>query len=212
VKETEARAVKLEIYEGHGEADAITFDDIKGFRFTTRHLLIATAVLALIMAMVRISGCNGLFFAGLAALAFGWWYVWNKERTEERARVRRRLEAEARLAKLSKQAGATAPTVRMAGLEPAAEEPPSEQPAFRFTFSVKQVFWALAIASLVMALASTLGSEYASWMLGIIAVIGLVIQLMGFELPGIMLFSWWILLVLYLLFSVFAIFAAGAGP
>jgi hypothetical protein len=100
----------------------------------------------------------------------------------------------------------------MAGLEPAAEEPPSEQPAFRFTFSVKQVFWALAIASLVMALASTLGSEYASWMLGIIAVIGLVIQLMGFELPGIMLFSWWILLVLYLLFSVFAIFAAGAGP
>lgn len=213
VQETEARAAQLEIYDSRVDADPISLGDLQGFRFTTRHLLIATAVLAIVMTMVR-TGCNGIFFGGLTALAFGWWYVWHKERTEQRARDRRRMEAEARLAELRKGTAseATASTTRMAGLEPAEEPAAHPLPPLRFNFSLKQMFWAFAIATVVLAITSAIGPEITSWSLGIIAVTGLVIQLMGFELPSILLFGWWVLLVLYLVMSLFTIAAPGAGP
>jgi hypothetical protein len=204
VQETEARAERLETFEAPSEADALELDDLKSFRFTTRHLLVATAVLAVIMSLARTSGCNGLFFGGLAILAFGWWWVLKKERDERRERERRRLEIEARIAAAKGQPSSPAP--RMAGLEPADEELPPEKPALTFSFSFKQLFWAFTVVGLVLALTALLGTQNASWMLGAIAVLGLAIHAMGFELPGIIVFGWWVLLVLYVLMSLAALF------
>lgn len=208
VHETEARAARLETYDAPSEADTLSLDDFKGFRFTTRHLLIATAVLAVFMSVVKLGGgCNGLLLAGLASLAYGWWFVLRKERNERLARERRRLEIDARLAASRKNAQGEplASTVRMSGLEPADAEPAPEKPALSFSFSLKQILWAFAVAAVVLTVSMLLGANNASLILGLIAVVGLAIHVMGFELPGIIVFGWWILMVLYLLMSLLAI-------
>jgi len=215
VQETQARAEILETYDTPSEADTLTLDDFKGFRFTTRHLLIATAVLAVFMSVVTLGGgCNGLFIAALASLAYGWWFVLRKERKERLERERRRLEIDARIAASRKNAAGepVASTARMAGLEPAEEELVPEKPALSFSFSLKQILWAFAVAAVVLAVAMLLGPDNASLILGLIAVIGLAIQVMGFELPGIIVFGWWILLVLYVLMSAWAIIGSMGGP
>jgi hypothetical protein len=100
----------------------------------------------------------------------------------------------------------------MAGLEPADDEWEPEKPALTFSFSLKQLFWAFTVVAFIMGLAYLVGPENASWMLGAIAVLGLAIHVMGFELPGIIVFGWWVLLVVYVIMSLFAIFVSGRGP
>jgi hypothetical protein len=215
VQETEARAERLETFEAPSEADTIVLDDFKGFRFTTRHLLIATAILAVLMSIVKLGGgCNGLFFAGMLALGYGWWFVLRKERNEQLERERRRLEIEARMAAARKtaQGEPIESTVRMAGLEPADEDLPPEKPALTFSFSLKQLFWAFTVVAVILGVAFIVSPAHASWMLGAIAVLGLAIHVMGFELPGIIVFGWWVLLVVYVIMSVVAIFMSGQGP
>ncbi len=215
VQDTEARAARLETFDEPSEADTLSFDDFKGFRFTTRHLLIATAVLAVFMSVVTLGGgCNGLFVAGLGSLAYGWWLVLRKERRERLERERKRLEIDARIAASRKNAEGEpiASTVRMAGLEPAAEELLPEKPALSFSFSLKQILWAFAVAAVVLTVTMLLGPDNASVILGLIAVVGLAIHVMGFELPGIIVFGWWILLVLYVLMSAVAILRSMGGP
>ena len=215
IQDTEARAALLETFDAPSEADTLTLDDFKGFRFTTRHLLIATALVAVFMSVVELGGgCNGLFLAGLAALAYGWWFVLRKERNERLERERRRLEIDARMTASRKNAEGepVASTVRMEGLEPAEEEPLFVKPALSFSFSLKQILWAFAVAAVVLTVAMLMGPDNASVILGLIAVVGLAIQVVGFELPGIVVFGWWILLVLYVLMSAWAIIASMGGP
>lgn len=211
VQETEARAERLETFEAPSEADSLEFDGLKNFRFTTRHLLIATAILAVLMSIVKLGGgCNGLFFAGLMALGYGWWVVLRKERNERLERERRRQEIDARME--AARRSAQGERSRMEGLEPAEEEWEPEKPALTFSFSLKQLFWAITVAGLVLAIATLFGPQNASWLLGAIAVLGLAIHVMGFELPGIIVFGWWILLVLYVLMSLWAIFMSSNVP
>jgi hypothetical protein len=215
VQETEARAERLETYDTPSEADTIGFDDFKSFRFTTRHLLVTTAILAVLMSVVKLGGgCNGLFFAGLLMLASGWWWVLSKERQERLKRERRRLEIDARIAAARKNAPGESieSTARMAGLEPDEEDQLPAKPALTFSFSLKQLFLAFTVVALIMGLAYLVGPEHASLMLGAIAVIGLAIHVMGFELPGIIVFGWWVLLVVYVVMSLLAIFTSSQGP
>jgi hypothetical protein len=215
VQETEARAERLETFEAPSDADALGFDDFKGIRFTTRHLLIATAILAVIMSIAKLGGgCNGLFFAGLLGLGYGWWFVLRKERNERLERERRRQEIEARMAAARKSADGEPieSGVRIAGLEPAEEEWEPERPALTFSFSLKQLFWAFTVVAFILGLSYLVGPNNASLMLGAIAVLGLAIHVIGFELPGIIVFGWWVLLVVYVIFSLITIFMSGRGP
>ncbi len=215
IQDTEARAALLETFDTPSEADTLSLDDFKGFRFTTRHLLIATAVLAVLMSVVKLGGgCNGLLVAALAALAYGWWFVLRKERNERLERERRRLEIDARIAASRKnvEGEPVASTARMAGLEPAEEESAPEKPALSFSFSLKQILWAFAVAAVILGISTWIDPGTASVILGLIAVIGLAIHVMGFELPGIIVFGWWILLVLYVLMSLWAIIGSMGGP
>lgn len=211
VEETEHRAAMLDTFEAPSEADTISLDEFKNFRFTTWHLLVTTAVVAVVLSLGRVAGCNGLFFAGFAFIAYGWWWVLRRERRERLERERRRQEIDAKLAAARKTAdGASiASTVRMAGLEPAVEEEPSPPSrGFSFSFSLKQILGAFAVAAVILTLATLFGADKASLILGVIAVLGLAIQVMGFELPGIVVFCWWILLLLYILMSVGAMFSS----
>jgi hypothetical protein len=140
--------------------------------------------------------------------------VLRKEHNERVERERRRQEIEARIAasRRTAQGESIESGVRMAGLEPADDEWEPEKPALTFSFSLKQLFWAFTVVAFIMGLAYLVGPENASWMLGAIAVLGLAIHVMGFELPGIIVFGWWVLLVVYVIMSLFAIFVSGRGP
>jgi hypothetical protein len=207
VQETDARAAHLETFEAPTEADPISLDDFEGFRFTTQHLLIATAILAVFMSIMRLGGgCNALFVSGIAALAYGWWFVLRKERLERLERERRRAEASERLASLRKnEQGEPIDSLSARGVTYDEDEYIPEKPGFRFSFSLKQVMTVFAIAAVMLGMASLFGPETAALMLGIVAVIGLVVLIMGFELPGIIVFGWWVLIGLYVVMSIGAV-------
>lgn len=176
--------------------DPITWDDLQGFRFTTRHLLIATAGLAMVMTLVKIADCLGMFLVAVIALAVGWFLVLRKER-------RVRIERERRLAELDLPAEETltaeAPNVGV-----------SVAPAFRFSFSTKEMFIALTTAAVVFGLVRLVGGpENAAVVLGMIALVGLLVQLLGFEAPPLVALAWWLLLVLYIVVNLWAAFASG---
>jgi hypothetical protein len=213
VQETDARAAHLETFEAPTEADPISLDDFEGFRFTTQHLLIATAILAVFMSIVRLGGgCNALFISGIAALAYGWWFVLRKEGLERLERERRRAEASERLASLRKNdQGESIDSLVGRGVTYDEDEYIPEKSGFSFSFSLKQVMIVFAIAAVILGLASLFGPQTASLMLGIVAVIGLVVLIMGFELPGIIVFGWWVLIALYVIMSVAAVFMGKAN-
>ncbi|TWU22694.1 hypothetical protein [Bythopirellula polymerisocia] len=212
IRETETRAAQQELYEQPEASEPFTLDDFKGIRFTTKHLLIATAVLSIVMSVIKIGKCNGVFFTGLAALAGGWWWVLRKERIAAAEKRQRLEEVAARLAAHTNDDGEpiVAPK-RPATTIPKPEEVLPEKPALSFSFSIKQIMGAMAVAAVMLTLARIMEPEGAALLLGLIAVIGLVFQIMGVELPGIVVFGWWILLVLYLVMSVWAIFFATPG-
>jgi hypothetical protein len=207
IQETEARAAHLETFEAPTEADPISLDDFEGFRFTTQHLLIATAILAVFMSIVRLGGgCNALFISGISALAYGWWFVLRKERLERLERERRRAEASERLADLRKnEQGEPVDSLSARGVTYDEEEYIPERPGFSFSFSLKQVMIVFVIAAVMLGLASLFSPQTAALMLGIVAVIGLVVLIMGFELPGIIVFGWWVLIGLYVVMSIAAV-------
>ncbi len=209
IRDIETRAAQQELYEQPQQSDPFSLADFSGFRFSTRHLLIATAILAIAMAMyVRMGG--GMFLiVWLAALGGGWWWVLRKERAAAEEKRRRLEEVAARLAAQKINDGKPiAASVRTATTTIQQDEVLAPKPALSFSFSIKQILGAMAVASVMLTMATLMGPDQAALLLGAIAVVGLVIQIMGVELPGIVVFGWWILLVLYVLMSVWAIFFA----
>jgi hypothetical protein len=69
-----------------------------------------------------------------------------------------------------------------------------------------------AVAAVVLTIATLFGPNTASLILGIVAVLGLAIQVIGIELPGILVFGWWILMLMYVAMSLWAIFHSTGGP
>ena len=93
------------------------------------------------------------------------------------------------------------------------DEPESEatvEPAFRFSFSMKEMFGAMTVAAVLFALVRGLGGpNNAALLLGAIALTGLVVHLIGFDPPAVIVLGWWLLLVLYIVVSLWAAFSSG---
>lgn len=206
VRETEARAARQELYEQSEQVEPISWDEFSQFRFTTRHLLITTAALSVVMALRNLMGCNGIFFSALGLLGFGWWYVLRREKRAAQARERLRQELEARVAAAGH--GGEEPSPLLAHVGSQADEQLedwfSHRPALSFSFSLKQVLTVMAIACVLLTIARLLGPDQAALALGGVAVGGLVIHFLGADPPPIIVFGWWVLLVLYVLMSLWA--------
>jgi hypothetical protein len=201
--EAEAAVDVDQVYRETESDDPITWDDLRGFRFTIRHLMIGTAVVAIVLTLQELTGCSGLFIAFVIALAGGWFFVLRKERGIHRERERRLQEL--------KHPTAGQPIVE-------AERPVvNATPPFHFSFSLKQVFAALTIAAVTLGLIEVTGeTETAAVLLGTIALLGLLVHLFGFEPAPVVVLGWWLLLVLYIAVSLWAIlsptFALSQGP
>lgn len=184
-------AVKVEqVLEETELQDPFTYDDLRGYRFQIRHLMIGTAVVAIVLTLVKVADCAGMFVAALIAVAAGWFAVLRKER-------RARLERQRRLAELETDAPLPPPP-----------EPLLPVPEFSFAFSLRQLFAALTVAGVALGLVQFLGGpEQASILLGMIALLGLGMYAIGYELPPIVILGWWLLMVLYIAVSIWAAFA-----
>jgi hypothetical protein len=164
----------------------VDFSSLRQFRFTTRHLLILTAVLSVVMTFFQVfHQCTATFIIGVIALAGGWFWVMREERKQEEARQRRKREL---LAGGVGQGDST--------FDELEEEAPQGGFSFKFQFSMKQVLIAFAVASVLLAILSFVAPDELAVFLGMIAFLGLVIHAMGFDPPPAVILGWWILLVL----------------
>jgi hypothetical protein len=174
---------------------------LQQFRFTTRHLLILTAVLAIAMALFTgLGGCSGLFVIGLIALGAGWFAVMRHERKLEKERQRIRDEF-----------AATRTISGMDAAQAATDAAPQPRFAIKFSYSMKELLIAMTIAAVVLGLLGLFGLDSMALTLGIIALVGLVAQAVGFDPPRMVVLGWWLLLVFYLFIGLVAALG-GDGP
>jgi membrane protein implicated in regulation of membrane protease activity len=195
----EAAASRIDVDELYGDTGGysdltVDWSQVKQFRFTTRHLLIATAFLAILLTLFRLLyATKAIVIIAAVALAAGWIWAMRLERKKELERERRRAEF------FGKTAPAESADER---LEPAEQAPRAE---FKFAFSIKELLITTAVCAVVLALVRLIGPEAMSVTLGAAALVGLVVNAMGYDPPRHVVLGWWLLLVMYLLVGVFAI-------
>ena len=194
-----------EVYEDTQSIDPITWDDFRGFRFTTRHLLIATAIVAIALTLYQKGSCLTGFLLFSAAVGAGWYFVIKKER---RIVQQRQLEREARRRQITDE-----PT---SAVDYSEFEDPEETATpvreFRFAFSMKEMLGAMTVAAIVFALVRLVGgADSAALCLGLLALVGLALQIIGFELPPLVVLCWWLIIVLYVIVSLITVFTSSGG-
>jgi hypothetical protein len=195
----ESAASKIDVDELYGDTGGysdldVDWSQLKQFRFTTRHLLISTAFLAILLTLFRLfQTTRTIVIVAAVALSAGWIWALRLERKQELERERRRAEF----------FGEAPPPIPAD--ESAEAAPAGPRAEFRFAFSIKELFITTAAAAVVLTLVQWVGAEALSLTLGAVALIGLVVNAMGFDPPRHVVLGWWLLLVMYLLVGVFAI-------
>lgn len=208
-----------ELYEGQSSYSDLELDlsGLKSFRFTTRTLLLLTAILAIGMTVyLQWGGCMVVFVGMLAAVAVGWYWVSKLDRQQELERARRREEFFA--AKGQPAAGAAAATVgspskaaspfdpELAAPAAVEAEPAEKRPFFdvKFAFSMQELFITMTAAAIAMGLSLLMPREYLAMILGLVALGGLITNASGYEPPRLVVLGWWLLMVFYLAVGLFA--------
>jgi hypothetical protein len=192
-----------ELFEqsAHTDFDLGTFN-WKQFRFTTRDLMIATAGLAVVLTVFQLAGaCNAIFWLTAVALGAGFFWVNLQERRREAERQRMKEEFLAGVRKTSASASAEA--------ESAEAATPRKRFEVKFSFSMKELFATMTVAVVVVFLLQLMGPHNLAWILGMIAIAGIIANIAGFEAAPIIVLGWWLLLVVYLLVGLAAIFTEG---
>jgi hypothetical protein len=189
------------------------------FRFQVKHLLIATAVLAIILTLYKLGALGTVMVILVMASVISLYvYLQLQERKQQQEADRRRQEMYARrraflenkLRPPSGEASAASAAPLASVPSPIAADdefaPVPERPQFRFHFSMLELMAAMTVAAVVFALVHLLGGpSNAATVLGFLALFGLVVHALGFEPLGIVVLGWWLTLVLYVLLSVFAV-------
>jgi hypothetical protein len=183
------------------------------FRFQVKHLLIATAVLAVMLTLSNL----GLFWpalVGLIMLSVAGLYAYIK--WEE---TRHQREADRKLKELyaNRRRQLQAKGIGTDDGQPIASSDESEEPAagdvndiwqqaprepFRFQFSLKTLVIAMTAAAITLGVIRILGGPSpTATILGFIAVAGLIVHALGYEPPQPVILGWWLILVLYVVLS-----------
>jgi hypothetical protein len=196
------------------------------FQFQLKHLLIATAVVAVMLALYKLDllGPTLIVLFMLAVFSATAYFHWEDKKRQAEADRRRHEMYAARRAQL--EASRTGRSVPISDVSPGGDrartpfddsgelpQPKIERPRLKFQFSLGQFLIAFTCAAVLLAVMSIAGGPQAVAVLfGIIALGGIVYFALGFEVPEAVAFVWWILLVLYVVLSIFsAIWAAIRG-
>lgn len=210
VREAEDSVDINEVYDQEVVGDPVDLDQLKNFRFTTRHLLIATAVLAMVMTLfVQLEGCMGFFVSGCIALAAGWYFVLREEKRRiADLELQREEFARRNAARRAIEDGKPLPESFAKEFDRDADEEDEATariPAFRFSFSMKEVLVTFAVAAVILGCSQILGFDNAALMLGFVALLGLLVQALGIELPPLITLGWWLLMLMYIAVSLLAV-------
>ena len=182
-----------EVYDNTGGYSDLEVDlsGLRQFRFTTQHLLILTAVLAIVLTLLQLlDGMRTIAILAAVMLAGGWWWASRLERKQDE--LRRRRQAEFRGESVA------------ADDESLAEER-APRSTFRFAFSTKELLITTGAAAVTLGLLHILPDAFLSMTLGLLALGGLAAHAMGFDPPRQVVLGWWILLVMYLAVGVLVI-------
>jgi hypothetical protein len=202
-------------HEEQYDHDAILKDFIRGgkIRFRTKHLLIATAGLALFLAAGKLTNYWLVLLVciiGGVLAALGYLSRREQQHDAELDRKKRAFRASVQ--------GKTIPAATTDDAAPGDAAPGDAEvdwhdtagkfDGFRFSFSMRQLMIAITIAAVVMGVASLIGPGTLAIMLGILALVGLVSHAVGYEPAPVVTLVWWLMLVLYIGFTVLAMFLA----
>ncbi len=190
------------------------------FRFQTKHLLVATAVLAILLTLYKLEllGTGIVLFAMFSVAGLYFYLQWQEKKAEAEATrrreelyARRRAEMQNKLGTSgAKTAGGIAADTLAAGNALSNNagdtwDAATPREGFRFRFSVAELMIAMTTAAVVFGLVRILGGpSNTATVLGFVALIGLVAHATGFEPPGIIVLGWWFILVLYVCLSILA--------
>lgn len=182
------------------------------FQFQVKHLLIATAVVAVLLTIRTAFGTGGaiaivFMLSVFAATA----YFQVQERKRQAAADRRRQEMYAARREHfgiggPQTAGAadnadntSARRLSPADFERVASRPPVERTPLRGRLTVGQWLAAGGCAVLLIWIVSMVGGpQNAAVLFGAIALAGLVVHALGYDPPEVVAFTWWLMLVLYI--------------
>ncbi len=195
-----------------------------GFHFQVKHLLMATAVLAILLTLWRLGQL--LQFVSLATvggiIGLYLYSQWKENQLRAEADHKREAMYARRRAHFDKSRSSDASladeiATATAGAGPL--PPPGAddsfhkvmtKPKFRFQFSLKQLLTLMFVCAFMLGLIQYFGGPApTATMLGVIALGGLVIHAVGYEPPEIFVLGWWLLLVLYVLLSVVGLIWSG---
>ncbi len=192
-----------------------------GFRFQIKHLLVATALLAIVLTIYKLGFLgHAVFLLAMISVAGVYFYLqWQEKKAHEQAARRRHEMYERRRAHMQKMMAGPGATGDAAGgsqevpktLEPlpnetdlAWQDAMSEE-KFRIRFSMAELLIAMTTAAVMFGLVHVLGSpSNTATVLGFVALIGLIVHAIGIEPPSIVVLGWWFVLVLYVCLSILA--------
>jgi small-conductance mechanosensitive channel len=188
------------------------------YRFHVKHLLIATAVLAIAIAAAKLNflipGLTILIVGSIAGLYF--YLNWQERKQQAEAYEKRQELYAKRRERFQAKGGTPADDEPLAPIEltppPAAsppneaadmwEEPPAPEP-LRIRFSLRSLMIALTVAAVSLGIIQYFGGpDPTATILGSIAFVGLIVLALGFEPPQSMILGWWFILLLYVLFTI----------
>jgi len=185
------------------------------FRFQVKHLLIATAVLSIVLTLIKLKlFWTTLVVSVMLSVAGLYLYLrWEERKHEaEAARKREALYARRR-AQLAANASGQA-TDADASLYPDVPQLPNKvddiwheslkKESFRFRFSLRELLMLMTAAAVMLGLVRVVGGPAAAAsVLGLVALSGLVVSACGYEPPQSIVLGWWLILVMYVLISIF---------
>lgn len=196
------------------------------YQFHISHLLIATAVLTIAIAVAKL----GYLMPAIAILIIGsitglYFYLNLQDRRQQAEAYQKRQELYAKRRERFQAKGTkTADDEPLAPVEltppPLAtspneaadmwEEAPAPEPV-RIRFSLRSLMIAMTVAALSLGMIRYFGGPGpTATILGLIAVAGLVVHAIGFEPPQSLILGWWFILLLYVLFTIVGAVSGGS--
>ena len=199
-----------ELYEPRSDYSDLELDlsGLKSFRFTTRTLLLLTAVLAVGMTIrLMFGGCMLIFVAMLVTVALGWYWIGILERKQEAERLSRREAFNARMAAHPKspaaQAAATAQAAEPKPASPFDDGAPTEEPEKRpffdvdFAYSMQELLITSAAVAVAFGLLTWITKGHSPIVFGLVALAGIASLAVNFKPHRLVVLAWCALMVIY---------------
>jgi hypothetical protein len=188
------------------------------YRFHIKHLVIATAVVAIIIAAKELEQLIPMLTMLIIGSIFGLYFYlnWQDRKQQAEAEARREELYAKRRERLQAKGTATAHDEPPAPIEltPPPAAPPSSEAAdmwdaapepepFTLRFSLQSLMIAMTVAAVSLGLIHFIGGPGpTATILGSIAFLGLIVYALGFAPPQSLVLGWWFILLLYVLFTI----------